>query len=127
MLAMWVFMLVMNLGFPAALIGCGRMMEKDPSRATDSSFGYRTKRSIKNQETWDFANQYCGRLWVRMGMALLIFAIPTQALTLLCPSMDSMCLWSFVLTIAETVVFVASYFPVERALKRNFDEDGNRL
>ena len=125
-LAMWVFMLAMNLLIPAAMIGCGRVMKKDPSGVVDSTFGYRTSRSMKNQETRDFANQYCGRLWVQWGRTLLIFAIPAQALTLLCPDVNSMCGWSSVLTIAETVVMAVIYFPVERALKQNFDENGRR-
>ena len=126
-LAMWVFMLVMNLLIPATMIGFGRMMEKNPSGVVDSSFGYRTKRSMKNQETWDFAHEYCGRLWVKAGWALVPLAVVGQALTLLCPEVESMCNWSLVPTTAETAVMAATIFPVERALKRNFDKDGNKL
>ena len=127
MLAMWVFMLVMNLLIPATMIGFGRMMEKNPPREINSIYGYRTSRSMKNQDTWDFAHEYCGRLWTRAGWALVPLAVLGQALTLLCPEVDSMCLWSLVPTTAETVVLVATIIPVERALKRNFDKDGNRI
>ena len=126
-LAMWIFMLVCNLLIPASMIGFGRMMEKNPSGAIDSSFGYRTKRSMKNQETWDFAQTYCGKLWQKMGWALIPLAVLGQALTLLCPDTESMCLWSLAVASAETVVMTAIYFPVERALKHNFDKDGKRL
>ena len=27
-------------------------------------FGYKTEMSMKNQDTWDFANQYSGKLWM---------------------------------------------------------------
>ena len=26
---------------------------------------------MKNQDTWLFAHQYCGRLWLRWGLVLL--------------------------------------------------------
>ena len=123
---MWVFMLAMNLLIPATMIGFGRMFTKNPPKEINSGFGYRTSRSMKNQETWDFAHQYCGRLWNRMGWALIPLAVAGQALTLLCPTVESMCLWSLAPTTAETVVMAAIYFPVERALKRNFDTDGRR-
>ena len=126
-LAMWIFMLVCNLLIPATMIGFGRMFTKNPPREINSGFGYRTSRSMKNQETWDFAHEYCGRLWNKVGWALVPLAVLGQALTLLCPDTESMCLWSLVPTTAETVVMAAVYFPVERALKRNFDRDGKRL
>ena len=125
-LGMWVFMLVMNLLIPAVMIGFGRMMEKKPPREINSIYGYRTSRSMKNQDTWDFAHEYCGRLWVKAGWALVPLAVVGQALTLLCPDVQSMCNWSLVPTTAETVVLAATIIPVERALKRNFDENGRR-
>ena len=126
-IAMWVFMLVCNLLIPATMIGFGRMMEKKPPREINSIYGYRTSRSMKNQDTWDFAHEYCGRLWNKAGWALVPLAVVGQALTLLCPTVESMCYWSLVPTVAEVVVMAATIIPVERALKRNFDKDGNRL
>ena len=126
-LAMWVFMLVCNLLIPAAMIGRGRRFTKAPPKEINMGSGYRTSRSMKNQATWDFAHEYCGRLWWKWGWALVPLAVVGQALTLLCPDVQSMCRWSLVPTVAEVVVMAAAYFPVERALKRNFDKDGNRL
>ena len=126
-LAMWVFMLAMNLLIPAVMIGFGRMMEKKPPREINSIYGYRTKRSMKSQDTWDFAHEYCGRLWWKWGWALVPLAVLGQALTLLCPDVQSMCNWSLVPTTAETVALMVSIIPVERALKQNFDKDGKRL
>ena len=126
-IAMWVFMLVCNLLIPATMIGFGRMFTKNPPREINSGFGYRTSRSMKNQDTWDFAHEYCGRLWNKAGWALVPLAVVGQALTLLCPTVESMCYWSLVPTVAEVVVMAAVYFPVERALKQNFDKDGNRI
>ena len=126
-LGMWVFMLAMNLLIPAVMIGFGRIMEKKPPKKINGIYGYRTSRSMKNQDTWDFAQTYCGKLWQKMGWALIPLAVLGQALTLLCPDVQSMCNWSLVPTTAETVALMVSIIPVERALKRNFDKDGNRI
>ena len=125
-LTMWVFMLVMNLLIPALMIGLGLMFLKKPPQKVNGWYGYRTSRSMKNQDTWDFAQRYTGTVWWKWGWIMLPPVVVAQALTLLCPDMESMCLWSLVPTTAETVVLVATIFPVERALKRNFDKDGNR-
>ena len=124
---MWVFMLVCNLLIPAAMIGHGRRLTKNPPKEINMGNGYRTNRSMKNQETWDFAQLYCGKVWWKWGRALIPLAVVGQALTLLCPTVQSMCRWSLAPTTAEVVVMAAIYFPVERALKRNFDKDGKRL
>ena len=124
---MWAFMLAMNLLIPAAMISCGRRFTENPPRKINKGFGYRSNRSMKNQDTWDFAQLYCGKVWWKWGRALIPLAVVGQALTLLCPTVDSMCLWSLVPTTAETVVLMVSIIPVERALKRNFDKDGKRL
>ena len=125
-LAMWVFMLVCNLLIPAAMIGHGRRFTKNPPKEINMGNGYRTSRSMKNQATWDFAQEYCGRLWTRAGWALVPLAVVGQALTLLCPDVQSMCRWSLATTTVEVVVMAFTYFPVERALKQNFDENGRR-
>ena len=126
-LGMWVFMLVMNLLVPGVMVGFGLMYLKKPPGKVNGWVGYRTSRSMRNQDTWDFAHEYCGRLWWKWGWVLVPLAVLGQALTLLCPDVQSMCYWSLVPTTAETVVLMVSIIPVERALKRNFDKDGKRL
>ena len=124
---MWVFMLVCNLLIPAAMIGHGRRFTKNPPKEINMGNGYRTNRSMKNQDTWDFAQLYCGKVWWKWGRGLIPLAVVGQGLTLLCPTVESMCYWSLVPTTVEVVVMTAIYFPVERALKQTFDKDGNRI
>ena len=123
---MWVFLLACNLITPVVMIFFGKMFAEAPPREANWLFGYRTKRSMKSQEAWDFAQRYFGKLWRKLGRALIPPAVVGQALTLLCPTVESMSCWSLVPAIAEVVVMAVVYFPVERALKRNFDESGRR-
>lgn len=125
-LAMWVFMLVCNLIVPAVMFFFGRRFLKKPPMERNNLYGYRTTRSMRNQETWDFAQRRMGEVWRKTGLVMLPLAVLGQALTLLAPTAESMCLWSLVPTSIEVVALATTIFPVERALKRNFDENGNR-
>ena len=125
-LTTWVSLLLVNLLIPAVMIGFGRMMEKKPPKKVNGFYGYRTSRSMKNQDTWDFAQRYMGPVWWKWGWIMLPPVVLAQALTLLCPDVQSMCYWSLVPMTAELVVLMASISPVERALKQNFDENGRR-
>lgn len=59
----WWFMFCCNLLIPAIFIFAGRMMWKHYPKEINDILGYRTKRSMKNIDTWKFAHEYCGRLW----------------------------------------------------------------
>ena len=125
MFAFWLFMLCADLLVPAVMIGFGRMFLKNPPKNINDSFGYRTKRSMKNQDTWDFAHQYCGRLWYRCGLILLL---PSVAPLLFVLGRDIGVIGStgLVVTGVQLVVMLGTVFPVEKALKRTFDERGRR-
>ena len=125
-LGMWIFMLVCNLLIPVVMIFLGRSYLRKPPKERNSLYGYRTNRSMKNQDTWDFAQRKMGEVWQKVGLVMLPLAVLGQTLTLLCPTMESMCFWSLVPTAVEVVAMTATIFPVERALKQNFDKNGNR-
>ena len=59
----WFFMLFMNLLMPLIMIGLGRYFMKNAPGNINIVFGYRTSMSMKNQEPWKFAHEYCGKLW----------------------------------------------------------------
>ena len=125
-LAMWVFMLVCNLLIPAVAIWYGRRFQANPPKEPNAWFGYRTARSMKNRDTWNFAQRKMGEVWGRWGFAMVPPAVICQGLTLLCPTVESMCLWSLPITVVEVALLLLSMIPVERALKENFDENGRR-
>ena len=70
-MAFWTFTLAMDLLIPLMMIGFGRLFLTRPPRKINALFGYRTSMSMKNQDTWEFAHRYCGRLWLRWGLILL--------------------------------------------------------
>lgn len=80
------------------MIGFGMYFLKTAPKEINAVFGYRTAMSMKNKETWKFAHKYCGKIWCISGLVCFVQLIP----------------------------LIGSIIPTERALKRNFDENGNR-
>ena len=73
----WLFMLAMDLLIPLAMIVIGRRFARKPPEKINEAFGYRTIRSMRSAESWDFAHRHFGRLWFLVGLVLLpLSAIP---------------------------------------------------
>lgn len=126
MLGFWIFMLFMDLLIPLMMIGIGRLFMKRPPKRINGIYGYRTKRSMKTQETWEFAHRYFGNLWFRLGLVL----IPLSALPLIfvyVKDIDLIGIVGAVVTLVQIVLMIVPVFPTERALKENFDEFGKPL
>ena len=67
----WWMLFAANLLLPLMMLGIGGWFGKHPPRKINHFVGYRTPMSMKNEETWAFAHRACGRLWLRLGAALL--------------------------------------------------------
>ena len=44
---------------------------KFPPKKINSLYGYRTSRSMKNQENWDIAQRYSSQLMLKQGLVML--------------------------------------------------------
>ena len=73
---------ICNLLIPVVVIVTGRIMWKHYPKNINGLVGYRTTRSMKNMDTWRFANEYCGRLWYKMGLFMLAFSVLVSVLLL---------------------------------------------
>lgn len=114
-----------NLLIPLVMILAGFLLYKHPPKDINGLIGYRTNWSRKSQETWDFAQVYCGKLWIRIGIILLIVSAIVQ-IPFAGASEDTIGMMTFVVEMAQLVVMVAAIYPVERALRKKFDKDGKR-
>ena len=70
----WIFMLAMDLILPLSMVFLGRYFARHAPGSINMLFGYRTACSMKNQDTWQFAHRYFGKLWYKMGLWLLILS-----------------------------------------------------
>ena len=67
----WIFMVIVDLLIPFTMIGFGWYFRKQAPGAINWVFGYRTEMSMKNKDTWEFAHNYIGKLWYRIGLIML--------------------------------------------------------
>ena len=58
-----IFMLIVVLLIPLIMLLFGWLFFRRTPKKINYVFGYRTKRSMRNKETWKFANQYFGKVW----------------------------------------------------------------
>ncbi|EHO84359.1 hypothetical protein HMPREF0380_01206 [Eubacterium infirmum F0142] len=119
----WISMLLICMLMPLSLIFiwyfCPRI------KSVNSWMGYRTARSTKNSETWEFAQKSCADNSLKMFL-------PTAALTLI--------IMLFVLnkedkviqyvglgiTMAQLLSYGAVLYLTEKDLKKEFDDRGKR-
>lgn len=117
----WVFMLIMCLMIPGMLLLFGWIFQNQAPKSINGVYGYRTKRSMRDQSSWDFAQAMFGRLAFRWGL----YELPVTLLAMLA-----------VLGRGETTVgtmggvlcgvlclpFFVMIWQIEKALKRQFPE-----
>jgi len=120
-----IFMTVSNFLIPVFMIIYGKVFLKHPPKIINSIYGYRTTMSGKNQDTWDFAHQYCGKLWWKLGWIMFVVTVIAM-LPLLGKDADSVGLWGGIFELVQGAVLIVSIFLTEKALRKNFDKDGNR-
>lgn len=119
-----IFIFVFNLLIPVAILVLG-LIFRNVTTKINYIYGYRTVRSMKNQDTWDYANKYFGLISIRMGIVFSIIGLIISFLTFHKSDLVqgvTMIIW---LT-AQTIAIIATIPPVEKALKNTFDEQGNR-
>lgn len=121
----WWFMFFSNLILPVILIVSGKMMWKHCSKEINGVIGYRTKRSMKNEDTWKFAHDYCGRLWWKSGWVILIASVLVQIPFYHSPGNVVGTAGSIIMYL-QCILMIAAIFRTENALKKTFNDDGTR-
>ena len=122
----WIFMLAMTLLIPGVMIGFGGYFKNHPPKEINYIFGYRTARSMKSKETWDFAHRHFGRLWVTYGWILLPISAAVMVLAF-GRDKDMVGTFGAAVCLAQVLVIILSIIPTEMALKKNFDENGKKI
>ena len=124
----WIFMFVMNLLTPLVMIIYGRIYEKKPPQKPKSNFaysGYRTKMSMINIETWEYAHRFFGKLWFRFGIVLGVTSI-IVLLFVIGRDKDTIGFVGMIVCYVQIVVMILPAIPTEMALRKNFDKNGKR-
>ena len=109
----------------AVLIIAGWLMWKHCPKKINKFYGYRTKRSMKNMDTWKFAHEYCGKLWWKLGWIMLISSVVIHPICRYCGhTMTTETIYAILCNL-QVVVLLISIFLTETALKKKFFADKN--
>ena len=121
----WIFMFIMVLLIPLTMLLFGWLFFRRTPKEINYVFGYRTKRSMRNEETWKFANQYFGKLWYLCGLLSVPLSVIAMAIVFE-KGTETMSTVGFIITMIQTIPLVGAMISTEIALKKNFDENGRR-
>ncbi len=92
----------------------GLIMLRFPPRKINSWYGYRTPRSMRDTEAWQFAQRYAGRQMVLYGLLLILLGLP-GTLVSFGPAID------LILGILLTTLFMSiPIIRTEKELKNRF-------
>lgn len=111
----WIFMTCCTLLIPVLMVCAGAALRRGKFSTINPVSGYRTRRSMQNQQTWDYAQRECGRLWMRWGVLMLLLLgkeVPTIGTV------------GGIFTVLQMLPLLLSIAVIEKKLRRTFDENG---
>lgn len=120
----WILMFIVTLLIPIALLLIWYLCPK--FKTINNASGYRTSRSMKNQDTWDFSQKYCAKISLYMFFPTLILAIAMMPLCISKP-IGTIGWIGLAITIIQMMSFTIIVICTENALKKTFNENGNML
>ncbi len=121
----WIFMFIVTLLIPVMMIVFGLIFMKNPPKEINWAYGYRTSMSMKNQETWDFAHQYVGKIWFKWGIGVAVISVVVMLLVI-SKDTDTVGWVGGGVAMVQILPLMGAMIPTEMALKRAFDKDGKR-
>ena len=124
-MALWFGIAFTVIVIQALMIICGKYYIKKAPKNINHFVGYRTTRSMKNKETWNFAHNYMGKLWYKYGIVLFVISAALMLLTM-GQDEDAVGGLAAIITTVQVFVMIVPGILTEKALKENFDEEGKR-
>lgn len=119
----WIFIFVTTLLIPLALLFtwyfCPNMKERNRTS------GYRSSRSMQNQDTWEFAQKQCSQNALKMFFPTLLLSLGLMPFAL-GKKMGTIGWIGLGITVTQMMSFVVIVCLTEKALKKNFDEHGRK-
>lgn len=112
---------IIGLSFGLISIIAGTHLLKYPPKNINYFYGYRTKRSMKSQEAWKFAQSYSAKIFIRGGVVF----IPMGIIGLLV-NYHQTCNLAFGLgSLFLFCIFLI--YKTEKKLKQNFNNDNKHI
>lgn len=109
---------------PLVMVLVGMRYAKKPPKRINRLSGYRTKRSMRNWETWSFAHMYLGDLWFKVGVPLLAITSVISLVVFRAEEESKLVFWCYVVVAIQLLLMLLPVYYTEKALKERFDEKG---
>lgn len=109
---------------PVIIMIAGGVMKSNAVGEINYLLGYRTKRSMSSSEAWHFANELCGKIWLIGGLVMIPLTIIGMFISIRLAGLEA---GVGIICMLQIAAMLLSLIPVESILKKNFDEDGNRI
>lgn len=118
---MKVFLIIGHLSCGPLMILLMYLFYAFPPQQTNSIYGYRTNRSMQNQEVWRFANNTSAKYM--LFISLLTTIMQTLFILMGYRSADGL-----LISFAILLLFLGwGIWKTEKALNKYFDKNGNKL
>ena len=115
----WLFMTIVTLLIPMSMIIFGYRFTNKPPRKINMFHGYRTKRAMQNQETWRFAHHYVGKLWLTLGIILLLLSLIIMNAVVNADE-NLVALLALMVVLFQMIGMISPIYFTEKALKKHF-------
>ena len=122
----WLIILLTDLLVHIIILICGIASWKYPPKQINSLLGYRTKRSMQNQETWNFANTYCGQLFVKYGIGMSILMVIVHIPLIHCDA-TNLEYFSLICMLIQVIALFIPIYLTEKELQKQFDSSGKKI
>ena len=122
---MFALVVLSNLIIPVIMFIAGLALFKYPPHEVNSLVGYRTRMSMKNKDTWEYANKLCGKIWMRLGAVM----IPISLIAVLFfknAEEDVLSKFMTAMELIQLALLLGTIPIVEKALRNTFDKNGLR-
>lgn len=119
----WIYMFLITLIIPCVMYFVGKKYLTSPPKNINNSRGFRTKRSMKNPSTWEFAQKHFGRLWYKSAPWTAI----VSSLVMLYSMGKNIAFIGFCggcVVVIQLAVIIILGIITNSALKRNFTDEG---
>lgn len=68
---MWITYFIFDIIIPLVMLIAGVLSAKKPTKNINALVGYRTERSQKSKQAWNFAQKYFGILFLKQALQCL--------------------------------------------------------
>ena len=114
------FFWIADLLIPSTMIVLGMIFRKGAAKKINVVCGYRTRRSMLSQNTWDYANYRMAVLWLKLGIVLF----PAVTLSKIFAPIEKEYLSLVHAGIGIAAIFIIIPI-IEKELEQKFDKFGN--